>query len=1556
MKTSLFLTAAISAVTLCGVAYADIVPGASTDPYGLVNREGEATPTAISMFSPEAYGPTSWGNIPSMGSIVLSQKSPRRAEGGTENSDDEYVPEIYGVVSAYTNVAGGGFQGLARVPMKEGEAFTRITTGGATGIPGAQVSSGTESDGKFYTNVAVSRYGSLYCTYHYIYNSDTWQRLAYAQSTAFPYVARDMATDPTTGKMYGVFMKTDAGTTFTLAEYEAEYTSSAITHTRHAICDLPNMFTALFFTADGQLWGIDMITETTTDDAGTSTTDTKSASLYKIDKVTGELTLIGDTGAKPYYVSSACCDVYGNGKVYWAVKTLDLTGSLYTVDTTTGKATKLFDFPNKEEVVAMFVKSRPSEAAPAAPANLRFVTENGALSGTIEFDAPTTLANGDPATGELSYSVTLNNSDYASGTTTYGGKVSIPFSLTYGGNTTVTARVFNEAGGSETVNYSEYLGNGTPAVPQNVTATYEDGHITVKWDKVTGAVGDYGYIDSSSIRYKVVRSSDGEVLVTDYDKTTYVDANIVKDGSLGYYRYSVYATCASGTTSGEGKSAAIVYGNIIPPFKETFDDVYRIDSTTDDGIYGLYRNVKITGGSSTHWYVHSSTKAACIFASTTVEENFWLETPGVKLEAGKNYTISMYTWAGTANKQLNLAVAMSSSSSVSSDENKKMLIERTPITVTSTSKKYLYADFTVEESGIYYFGLEHYSDNQKNGGFLYVDDLTIQETQPKGRPNSVTSFKVTVPTYGDFDANISFTTPTTGIEGDALEGTMDVYLTRNGEIIKTWKDTAAGTAITYTDTYEEVGDHTYAAYCTNSAGTSDAVSASAHLGNYAPKPVSAVTLTDNGDGTLTVGWTAVLKDSKNKAITSDALSFCIVAPSSDGSTIIVKDDIPGTETSYTFTAYDPNGSQGLVQLGVAQKTNGGYSSVVATSYLPVGKAYTAPFVESFNGTSNHVIYATSTSTTVAWSMLTDSDLPGVTAADGDNAYLAMYSQYYGGTGYVATGRIDLTGVEHPGLSFRVYNLDGGSSNLNEITVKITADGTTSSLKATADQIGGLGYANEWVKYVVKLDQYIGKIITVEIDFANKTYQWNFIDNLLIGEIPLNDVSIIAHSGSEAIEETESAAFSASFVNNGYNDAKFNARLYMNGEPVASEELSLANANFGTVSFTHRPDVDKGTVATYVIKADFDGENDDTDNASDAMEVEVMQPAYPTVNTLVAKSSDNINYLAWQAPDLNYMPNPYTESFEDSEAWTGAIKNWTSLDVDTLAISLGTANGNWPDIATGDKRGFFVFDVNDMTTQQQASIYYQAHKGTKYIGKAAPSDRSAFGDDWAISPELNGCAQTISLQARSESNLCLENIEILYSTGSVNPADFVSVGKYIDVPQAWTEYTANLPEGAKRLAVRAYSAGTFFLHVDDVKYIPTPLNLEIAGYHIWRDGARLTTEPVTGTEYQDVKGDSDATSHTYRVSVVYTVGESCPSNEVSCEFTGLEGLDQNGGISIMARQNSVVVTGANGLDINVYAVDGRLIASEEGSDMTTIDLNSGVYVVKAGNTVAKVVVR
>lgn len=90
---------------------------------------------------------------------------------------------------------------------------------------------------------------------------------------------------------------------------------------------------------------------------------------------------------------------------------------------------------------------------------------------------------------------------------------------------------------------------------------------------------------------------------------------------------------------------------------------------------------------------------------------------------------------------------------------------------------------------------------------------------------------------------------------------------------------------------------------------------------------------------------------------------------------------------------------------------------------------------------------------------------------------------------------------------------------------------------------------------------------------------------------------------------------------------------------------------------------------------------------------------------------------------------------------------------------------------------------------------------------------------------------------------------------------------------------------------------------------------------------------------------------YQVTVIYNKGVSAGSNEAAATSA----LDElTAGVKVTTAQGTIIVTGAEGLDVTVVAVDGKVLYAAKGD--ATVAVETGVYVVKAGDKIVKVLVK
>ena len=123
--------------------------------------------------------------------------------------------------------------------------------------------------------------------------------------------------------------------------------------------------------------------------------------------------------------------------------------------------------------------------------------------------------------------------------------------------------------------------------------------------------------------------------------------------------------------------------------------------------------------------------------------------------------------------------------------------------------------------------------------------------------------------------------------------------------------------------------------------------------------------------------------------------------------------------------------------------------------------------------------------------------------------------------------------------------------------------------------------------------------------------------------------------------------------------------------------------------------------------------------------------------------------------------------------------------------------------------------------------------------------------------------------------------------------------------------------------------------------------------VYRDGEKITAEPTGETKFVDA--DAAAGEHTYVVVTVYETGMSKGSNAVNVTATGIDDA-LAAGITVTGENGHIVVAGAEGKLLSIAAIDGRLVYNATASAKVSVSVATGVYVVKAGDTIVKVAVK
>lgn len=413
-------------------------------------------------------------------------------------------------------------------------------------------------------------------------------------------------------------------------------------------------------------------------------------------------------------------------------------------------------------------------------------------------------------------------------------------------------------------------------------------------------------------------------------------------------------------------------------------------------------------------------------------------------------------------------------------------------------------------------------------------------------------------------------------------------------------------------------------------------------------------------------------------------------------------------------------------------------------------------------------------------------------------------------------------------------------------------------------------------------------------------------------------------------------YSVKFYVNGVETAVVDA----NGDKVYTDNLKAGESQEFTFDFTA-----PAAAGDYKLKVEavFADDQQQNNNSAEA-DLRVLSDQLTATVKLEGQLNGNGLSLSWEDPAGRIV-----DGAEDYIAFTYKdLGAWTMYDGDkgyTQRPNSYNSAIDYPNWST--PKAFIVMDpVKAGFEYVVGSEKWMPYAGKQYFAGfnvAVPDESEAGGhqipnDDWMISPELSGKAQTISFWAKGYIGAeavgqvttmdHVENIEVLYSTTGTDVQSFqVCKEKFQVNNRAWTQYTAELPEGAKHFAIRYCSEEGFVVMLDDIEYCIE--SREVKGYKLFCDGEQVAELGADVKTYNVVRAPEAAV---YTVKAIYDDGtESNASNGVS---------------------RGVLLSIDNTPFVQPAAVDG--IYNMRG--MRVDKAQKGIYIVKQGNTVRKIVVR
>lgn len=1337
------------------------------------------------------------------------------------------------------------------------------------------------------------------------YNPETWQE-TYFNYGEIPLIGTAVAYDATDNKIYGCFRNdTNRGYVFGTVDYK--------NIKRNAICDLDRMWSAMGITRDGKIYAID--------DLGI---------LYIVDKNSGDMTQIGDTGLKASNPSSACIDPV-QGRFFYAL-TSGTKGSLYEVNLSTAESTLIYDFADNAEIVGLFSPMPATDAnAPASVTDLTFDFPEGSLQGSVSFTAPATTFSGTTLTGDLYYEVYNGDTELAYGKCSAGESLNITLTLPSAGYYDFSVFVRNSAGNGQPTDLRLYMGKDTPGVPV-LTESLQNGVLTLSWKPVTESVHG-GYIDTANIVYDVLRLPDDKRILTGSNETSVSDP-ISTEGDLRFYYYAVTARY-SDISSEQAISSTYYAGAATPPYEVVFDSPENARAfTTADG-----------NADGKTWYWSNSDKAFVNSFNRAADCNDWLISPALRLKKGEIYRFATMMRSYNGNPE-NMEIRWGTDPA---DLNNVLV---SPTEVKTRDAREFGGYINVMEDGIYYVGIRHIT-KAEDAWFLYVDAIKVSAGVGNDVPSHVDDLSVIPDPEGAKTATISFSSPSQSVNGNTLNELSKIEILRDGVTVKTFDAPTPGETLSFTDAVPKSGYYIYQVIPYNPAGPGRLSELRVYIGvNIPGKPAWARVEETSTPGEVHITWAPVDKAEDGSPMNPKLITYTIVTvdDTHGGEAYNVAENL--TETEYTFQAV-PEGKQQFVYYAIKAITETGYSFNALTPFVPVGKAYTLPYKESFTGSHAASIIRTENADAV-WSLYSDES--GITSQDRDAGMAGMFGENPGASADIYSGKVSLNGAKNPALTLYAYNIAGETPDTNELVISIGVGDNFTEVRRVV--MKDLNEADGWYPIIVPLTDYIGKEIQFMLRGITGNRKFTLVDNISISEIAGANLHAGLLTVPSTIRPGEEFTIRAGIDNIGGSEASdYTVILFNNGKEIASQKpASIPNGHTQVIDFhITLPAVARET-NEFTFYIDWNEDTDLSDNTSASSIATMVFPTYPVPRNLRGNATKSGTTIEWDRPAVGNVGETITESFEDWTSWSkSGLDGWTFVDVDNAGI--GTIQGvDLPGIEYDSKLSWFVFDADGFTSA------FSANTGNKYLSTMfclPPGDFTFFpNDDWAISPLLCGEVQEISLYARSINVAeAEESFEILYSTkDSTDPADFISVVKIADVPGDWTLYDFTIPKGALRFAIRYDKTYGLMLHVDDVTFTPAgDKTLELEGYNIYREGEKLATLHAETTSYSDTFVCSADTE--YCVTALYKErGESRGSDRliINVNQNTVNRITDN--IKMSVINDTLVIENPAGLRGRICDATGRLIATVSGAPHEEFRLGSGIYLISVSSTTRKIIVK
>lgn len=934
---------------------------------------------------------------------------------------------------------------------------------------------GFYADGIYYSTYYTknSTTGAITNVYNRTYNATTWAQTkstSVLSTKGLSTVATAVSYDVVTEKAYGCFYTKDgAGLVFASLDKSFNVTEIAPIAS--------GFWLSAAFDGKGTLYVID-----------------EKGVLSTVNLSTGALTTIGNTGLASGFYTSGAIDPR-NGTFYYLHISSDggtnpTATSLYTIDKTTAKAIKIYDFAGIAQMYGMYVAPPAAEdKAPAAVANIKFDFSEGSLAGKISFNAPSKTYDGENGEGNISYAIVYGIDTIATGTTAYGANAIADVTFDAAGKKTVSVACKSAAGWGPSLSAtSTWLGPDKPKAVTGLAAKLVDGKINLSWTAPALGVNS-GYINPDSIKYTVNLTAPEKLTLVTGLKETSCEYAPKDPEDFKTYGFTVAATF-NGQTSATS-SASITIGSILPPYSHKFTTAATLNGYT----------IIDANGDNSKWAL-SQGHAALLYQNKRASDDY-LVTPGMRLEGGKIYTFAFNAKGFRSGYIEKFRVMFGKEATVEG------LTQALSDTITFDSEEFLPYKFSVRvpETGKYYFAIHGISPNINENGYLisqaiYVNNIEVSAAISPQAPVAP-SISCVPDNFGELKVKVSVKAPTVDIDNKTLSALDSIVVSRAGVAIKTFKGVTPGETYSFTDENATAGLVNYSAAAYNASGCGLDSVAQVFVGYSSPLPVAKVTVVEQGNtGKVNITWDPVLHDVNGLTYKEGDVTYTVYDKT--GSTVVLKDL---TDAKCELQAL-AEGERDFVVYYITAVTAKGVSARTASNLIPLGPAYELAFKETYPDGKLYspLGFEVSMTNMVTVKLATDTSDgtlagAGVTASDGDNGFLSNKFWAKDVALRLYTSKIDLTKASNPIYSVDTYAFKSsatGKPAINDIALIVRPMGEEDWKVLRAYNSADMNSVG-WNTLTASLNDYKGKVVQVGIYVLCTGMTYALFDNMKIGD-------------------------------------------------------------------------------------------------------------------------------------------------------------------------------------------------------------------------------------------------------------------------------------------------------------------------------------------------------------------------------------------------------------------------------------------------------------------------